>query len=134
MVRNKEPSVRQLRVGEELRHALAEVLNRGDLRDPALRGRTFTVTEVRPSPDLKRATAFVTPLGGAADAEVLKALGRAAAFLQGQVGRRVGLKFTPRLSFEFDDRFEVATRIDDLLRRPEVSRDLGEKEVDDGST
>ena len=135
MARHKEPSVRQLRVGEELRHALAEVLGRGELRDPELRGRAITVTEVRASPDLKRATAFVTPLGDeSSDPEILTALGRASSFLQGEIGRRIRLKFTPRLSFEFDDRFDYASKIDGLLREPGVSRDLAGEEDDDGTS
>lgn len=135
MARHKEPSVRQLRVGEELRHALAEVLGRGELRDPELRGRAITVTEVRASPDLKRATAFVTPLGDeSSDPEILTALGRASSFLQGEIGRRIRLKFTPRLSFEFDDRFDYASKIDGLLREPGVSRDLAGKGDDDGTS
>ena len=135
MARHKEPSVRQLRVGEELRHALAEVLGRGELRDPRLRGRAITVTEVRASPDLKRATAFVTPLGDEpGDPEIMTALGRATSFLQGEIGRRIRLKFTPRLSFEFDDRFDYASKIDGLLREPGVSRDLAGEEDDDGTS
>jgi len=134
MAKHKEPSVRQLRVGEELRHALAEILGRGTLRDPDLSGRMFTVTEVRASPDLKRATVFLTPLGGEADSKTLEALGRAARFLQSEIGRRIRLKFTPRLSFEFDDRFEYASKIDRLLRRPEVARDLSDDGPDDGTT
>ena len=124
MAKHKEPSVRQLRVGEELRHAMAEILGRGVLRDPALSGRAFTVTEVRTSPDLKRATVFLTPLGGDADPALLVALDRAASFLQKEVGRRIRLKFTPRLSFSFDDRFEYASKIDGLFREPSVARDL----------
>ena len=135
MARYKKPSVRQLRVGEELRHALAEVLGRGELRDPKLRGRAITVTEVRASPDLKRAMAFVTPLGDeSTDPEILKALGRASSYLQGEIGRLIRLKFTPRLSFEFDDRFEYASRIDNLLREPGVSRDLADGEIIDGTS
>ena len=135
MARHKEPSVRQLRVGEELRHALAEVLGRGELRDPELRGRAITVTEVRASPDLKRATAFVTPLGDeSADPEIMTALGRASSFLQGEIGRRIRLKFTPRLSFEFDDRFDYASKIDGLLREPGVSRDLAGEGDNDGTS
>ena len=124
MAKHKEPSVRQLRVGEELRHAMAEILGRGVLRDPALSGRAFTVTEVQTSPDLKRATVFLTPLGGEADPALLVALDRAASFLQKEVGRRIRLKFTPRLSFSFDDRFEYASKIDGLFREPSVARDL----------
>ena len=135
MARYKKPSVRQLRVGEELRHALAEVLGRGELRDPNLRGRAITVTEVRASPDLKRAIAFVTPLGDeSTDPGILMALGRASSYLQGEIGRRIRLKFTPRLSFEFDDRFEYASKIDNLLREPGVSRDLADGESIDGTS
>ena len=135
MARYKKPSVRQLRVGEELRHVLAEVLGRGELRDPNLRGRAITVTEVRASPDLKRAIALVTPLGDeSTDSGILLALGRASSYLQGEIGRRIRLKFTPRLSFEFDDRFEYASRIDNLLREPGVSRDLADGESIDGTS
>lgn len=124
MTKHKEPSVRQLRVGEELRHALADILGRGVLRDPELSGRALTVTEVQASPDLKRATVYLTPLGGEKDPVILKALGRAASFLQKEIGRRIRLKFTPRLSFSFDERFDHASKIDGLLRLPEVARDL----------
>ena len=135
MARHKEPSVRQLRVGEELRHALAEVLGRGELRDPELRGRAITVTEVRTSPDLKRATAFVTPLGDeSSDPEILTALGRASSYLQGEIGRRIRLKFTPRLSFEFDERFDYASKIDGLLRESGVTRDKAYEGDDDGTS
>ena len=135
MARYKKPSVRQLRVGEELRHVLAEVLGRGELRDPNLRGRAITVTEVRVSPDLKRAIAFVTPWGDeSTDSGILMALGRASSYLQGEIGRRIRLKFTPRLSFEFDDRFEYASKIDNLLREPGVSRDLADGESIDGTS
>ena len=135
MARYKKPSVRQLRVGEELRHVLAEVLGRGELRDPNLRGRAITVTEVRASPDLKRAIAFVTPLGDeSTDSGILMALGRASSYLQGEIGRRIRLKFTPRLSFEFDERFEYASKIDNLLREPGVSRDLADGESIDGTS
>ncbi|PPR62512.1 MAG: Ribosome-binding factor A [Alphaproteobacteria bacterium MarineAlpha4_Bin2] len=133
MSRNKEPSVRQLRVGEELRHAMAEILGRGALRDPELSGRVFTVTEVRASPDLKRATVFVTPLGGQLDPNLLVALDRAASFLQKEVGQRIRLKFTPRLSFSFDDRFDYASKIDGLLRKPGVARDLQGNGSDNGA-
>ena len=124
MSRNKEPRVRQLRVGEELRHAIAEILGKNKLRDPALSGCAFTVTEVRASPDLKRATVYLTPLGVEPDINLHAGLDRAASFLQKEVGRRVRLKFTPRLSFSFDDRFDYASRIDNLLREPGVVRDL----------
>ena len=133
MAKNKEPSVRQLRVGEELRHAMAEILGRGALRDPTLSRLAFTVTEVRTSPDLKRATVYLTPLGGDADPVLLAALDRAASFLQKEVGRRIRLKFTPRLSFSFDRRFEYASKIDGLLREPGVARDLRGNGSEDGA-
>lgn len=116
---------RQLRVGEALRHALAGVLMRGDFRDPDLAGLSITVTEVRVSPDLKTATAFVMPLGGDDRDLVLPALKRAASHLQGRIGRQSQMKFTPRLRFRLDDSFDTATRIDALLRDPHVARDLG---------
>jgi ribosome-binding factor A len=110
------PSQRQLRVGEEIRHALARILARGDLRDPELFDVAITVTEVRASPDLRHATAFVTPLGGADLERVVAALRRAAPFLQGRVGRELRLRFTPSLAFEADRSFDEAGKIDRLLR------------------
>jgi ribosome-binding factor A len=110
------PSQRQLRVGEEIRHMLAQLLTRGDLHDPDLFDVTITVTEVRMSPDLRHATAFVTPLGGAEMERTVAALRRAAPFLQRQVGRELRLRFTPALAFEADRTFEEATKIDRLLR------------------
>lgn len=124
------PSQRQLRVGEELRHVLAEILARGELRDPALQGVTITVTEVRMSPDLRNATAFVMPLGGAHATEVLGGLRRGAAFLRGQLGHAVPLRFTPGLLFELDQSFDQASRIAEILHRPEVERDLAPREED----
>lgn len=119
-----EPSQRQLRVGEELRHALSSILARGDLRDPALTEASITVSEVRVSPDLKNATAFIMPLGGRNTDDVLAALKRASAFLRGQVGREMRLKYTPALRFQADESFDEADRIEAVLRRPEVVRDL----------
>ncbi len=122
--RGRPPSQRQLRVGEELRHALSEVLSEASLRDPDLVEAAITVTEVRLSPDLKNATAFVMPLGGA-DLEVkVAALRRAAPFLRGEVARRLKLRFTPRLSFEPDLSFDTAGRIDAVLRGERLRRDL----------
>ncbi len=122
--RGRPPSQRQLRVGEELRHALSEVLGEGALRDPDLVEAAITVTEVRLSPDLKNATAFVMPLGGS-DLEVkVAALRRAAPFLRGELARRLKLRFTPRLSFEPDLSFDNAGRIDSLLRGDRLRRDL----------
>ncbi len=114
--RSKAPSQRQLRVGEELRHALARVLGRGDLHDPELRDVPITVTEVRLSPDLRKATAFVMPLGGGEESAVVAGLSRAAVYLQGQIAREVALRFTPRLSFAVDESFAAASRVDALLR------------------
>ncbi len=120
-----ERSQRQLRVGEEVRHALAELLARGDFRDPELVDLKVTVTEVRVSPDLRNATAFVTPLGGGDVAAAVTALRRAAPFLRGQVAHVVNLKYAPTLSFEPDTSFDYAARIDRALHDPRVARDLG---------
>lgn len=126
----KPPSQRQLRVGEELRHVIAAVIERGDFRDPDLQGRAITVTEVRVSPDLRNATVFVTPLGGGETASVLAGLKRAKAFLRHEVAREVELRVVPELWFEADTTFDEASRIDRLLRSPEVRRDL-EPHLDD---
>lgn len=117
------PSQRQLRVGEEIRHALSEILQRGDFRDPALQDVNVTVTEVRISPDLKNATAFVVPLGGG-DPAVIAALNHAGPFFRSQIARSVRLQFAPRISFQADTSFDYADRIDRLLHQPEVARDL----------
>ncbi len=118
-------SPRQLRVGEEIRHALAAVIGRGELRDPELRGLAITVSEVRVSADLRHATAFVLPLGGAAVEVIVKALTRAAPFLRGEVARAINLRHAPEIVFVPDTSFDYASRIDATLRRPEVRRDLG---------
>ena len=118
-------SQRQLRVGEELRHALSKILRQGECRDPALHDANITVTEVRISPDLRNATAFVMPLGGANVGEVVAALKRGAPFLKGLVAREVPLRRAPNLAFSLDRAFEHAERITSLLARPEVERDLG---------
>jgi ribosome-binding factor A len=116
MSSSKEPSQRQRRVAEAIRHALAELFERHDLREPALRDVSITVTEVRISPDLRRATAYVTPFAGGEVGEVLAGLGRARAYLRAQVARRVSLRFAPELEFEPDTSFDQATRIESLLR------------------
>ncbi len=115
---------RQLRVGEELRHALAQLLRPGELHDPALREANITVTEVRVSPDLKNATAFVMPLAGANADEIMAGLKRSAPFLKGRIARVVELRQVPNLVFAFDTAFDSAARIAALLHRPEVERDL----------
>ena len=135
--RGRAPSQRQLRVGEEVRHALSQVLGESLLRDPDLAEAAITVTEVRISPDLKNATAFVMPLGGSDLEAKVAALRRAAPFLRGEVARRVKLRFAPRLSFEPDRSFEAAGRIDDLLRGERLQRDLEPQEpadADEGET
>lgn len=131
----KGPSQRQLRVGETLRHALAEVLQRGDVNDPVLDKAIVTVPEVRTSPDLRHATVYVMPLGGLHVEEVIEALNRNRKFLRGEVGHRVTLKYMPDLKFEADRSFEAADVVEKLLRQPEVARDLGNiGEDDDGQS
>ncbi len=120
----KPPSQRQLRVGEELRHALAELFRRGDFYDPELSAFNITVTEVRISPDLANATVFFTTLGGGQMEEAAVALKRASAFLRGQVARMVNLRHAPTLFFEGDTSFDYAHHIDTILHSPEVARDL----------
>jgi len=119
--RSKAPSKRQLRVGEEIRHALAAVLTRGEFRDPELQNLSITVTEVRLSPDLRNATAYVMPLGGQDLSVVVAALQRAAHFVRGQIAQQVDLRYIPSLYFEADQSFDQAARVDELLR--EVAED-----------
>ncbi|MBT4770484.1 MAG: 30S ribosome-binding factor RbfA [Rhodospirillaceae bacterium] len=127
--RGKSRSPRQLRVGEELRHILADVLERGDMLDPDLRNVKVTVTEVRVSPDLKNATAFIVPLGGAPDPAasqaLLEAFTRAAPFFRRHVAKVAQLRFTPKIGFRVDASFDAGGRIDALLREPDIARDLG---------
>jgi ribosome-binding factor A len=120
----KPPSQRQLRVGEELRHVIANLIERGEFRDPDLLGRAITVTEVRISPDLRNATVFVVPLGGGDATTILAGLKRAKAFLRQQVARAVKLRLVPELWFQADVSFDEANHIDRILRSAEVSRDL----------
>ncbi len=122
---SKEPGQRQLRVGEELRHALAEVLGRDALRDPDMQGVSVTVSEVRVSPDLRHATAYVMPLGGRDVGDIIAALNRAAPFLRGRVSRMVNLKFAPSFVFEADTGFDEASKIDSLLRHGKATGDGG---------
>jgi ribosome-binding factor A len=121
------PSQRQLRVAEEIRHVLAGLFERRDFRDPDLATAEITVTEVRMSPDLKHATAFVARLGRSDVNELLPVLKRAAPFLRGQVAHALQLRFAPDLSFQPDHALEYATKIDRLLHAPEVARDLDEQ-------
>jgi ribosome-binding factor A len=117
-------SQRQLRVGELVRHAIAEILSHGSVHDPELEGHIITVPEVRMSPDLKLATIYVMPLGGRDTDVVIAALERNKKYLRGEVAHRVNLKFAPDVRFRVDDRFEEAERIEKLLRTPAVQRDL----------
>ena len=121
-------SVRVLRVGEQVRHALSDVLMRGDVHDDVLASHSVSVTEVRMSPDLRHATVFVKPLGGADETEVLAALKRNVRFLKGEVAHRVNTKYAADLKFLPDESFDEASHIDTLLRSPKVARDLGGEE------
>jgi len=117
-------SQRQLRVGELVRHSLAEMLTRGDVHDPVLESHMITIPEVRMSPDLKLATVYVMPMGGRDAQAVIDAFERNKKFLRGEVAHRVNLKFAPDIRFRIDERFEEAERIEKLLHSPEVARDL----------
>ncbi len=121
----KAPSQRQLRVAEEIRHVLAGVFARGEIRDPDLAGVLITVTEVRIGPDLKHATAFVTRLGRSDIGEKLPALRRAAPFLRALLARALRLRYAPDVHFQADTSIDNAMHIDALLQAPEVRRDLG---------
>ena len=118
------PSQRQLRVGEMLRHALATILTRGDIRDDDLAGVSVTVTQVKPSPDMRHATAFVEPLGGKNAKAVVAALNRHKSYLRGEMGHMIELKFTPELRFVEDESFAEAQKIEALLKSERVQRDL----------
>jgi ribosome-binding factor A len=120
----RAPSQRQLRVGERVRHVLAEMLVRGEVHDPVIEGHVITIPEVRMTPDLRLATIYVMPLGGRDAEEVLAALHRNRRFLRGEIARRVNLKFAPEIRFAVDARFDEAQRIEELLRTPRVRRDL----------
>lgn len=111
----RAPGQRSLRVGEAIRHALAELMLRGSFRDPDLAGVPITVTEVRMSPDLRNATAFIMPLGGADGAAAVAALNRAAGYVRGEIGRTVRLRLTPDISFRLDASFDAAAHIDRLI-------------------
>ncbi len=120
----RAPSQRQLRVGELVRHALAEILQRGEVHDPDLEGMVVTVPEVRMTPDLRLATAFVMSLGGKGADTLVATLDRHRKFLRGEVGHRVALRYAPELRFRLDESFDEGDHIDKLLRSPAVKRDL----------
>ena len=119
------PSQRQLRVGELIRHKIAEMLARGEVNDDVLAGHVITVPEVRLSPDLKLATVYIMPLGGEDVTPVLEALDRHRRFIRGEIAASVNLKFAPDVRFRFDETFDEATRIDQLLDSPKVRQDTG---------
>jgi len=121
------PSQRQLRVGELIRHALAEMLSRSEIHDPVIEAHMITIPEVAMTPDLRLATVYVMPLGGRDAKPVIEALERNKKFLRGEIARRINLKFAPDLRFRFDERFDEAERIEKILRTPEVRRDLEDK-------
>ena len=123
-------SVRLLKVGEQVRHVLSDILSRGDVHDETLAKHLVSVTEVRMSPDLRHATVFVKPLLGKDEAVVLKALRTNTAYLQREVAARVNTKYAAKLKFLADESFDEGSRIDQLLRDPHVARDLGDDEVD----
>ena len=123
-------SQRQLRVGELVRHALADMLTRGAVHDPVIQGHLITVPEVRMTADLRLATIYVVPLGGRDAEAVLAALERNKRFLRGEIARRINLKFAPDIRFRLDERFDEADRIEKLLRTPAVQRDLDDKTDD----
>ncbi len=121
---DKGPSQRQLRVGEMLRHALSQILSRGEIRDPDLEAVSITVTQVKPSGDMRHATVFVEPLGGRNAAGVVDALNRHRGFIRGVMGHMIALKFTPELRFREDTSFAEAEKIETLLKSERVRRDL----------
>ncbi len=122
--RDLGPSNRQLRVGEMLRHALAEVLYRNEIRDVDLDGVSVTITQVRPSPDMRYATVYCEPLGGKNGKEIVAALNRHKGFLRGEMGKLISIKFTPDLRFVEDESFAEAEKIENILKSERVSRDL----------
>ena len=125
----KGPSQRQLRVGENIRHVLADILGQSEIRDPTLKGIIVTVTEVTVSPDLKSATVYCTPLGGRNAGPVIEALNRHKSFLRGELGHKLDLRYTPAIHFEYDTSFDRGEAMDALLSAPEIQEDI---EKDDG--
>ena len=128
--RDLGPSNRQLRVGEVLRHALAEILYRNEIRDPDLDGVSVTITQVRPSPDMRYATVYCEPLGGKNGKEIVAALNRHKGFLRGEMGKLITTKFTPDLRFVEDESFAEAEKIENILKSERVSRDLVKPDED----
>ncbi len=127
---NTGPTQRQLRVGEALRHALADVLRRGDIRDPDLAGVSVTITQVKPSPDMRHATVFCEPLGGQRAKEIIAALNKHKGYLRGEMGRLITMKFTPELRFIEDESFAEAQKIETILKSERVRHDLAAPDED----
>jgi len=128
--REQGPSQRQLRVGEMLRHALAQILARSDVRDPDLDGISVTITQVKPSPDMRYATVYCAPLGGQNTDRIIAALNRHKGFMRGEMGHMISTKFTPDLRFVEDESFAEAEKIETLLKSPLVQRDLTHSDDD----
>ena len=126
----QEKSVRTLRVGEQMRHTLSDILARGDVHDETLAKHMVTVTEVRMSPDLRHATVFIKPLLGKDEEKVLKALRTNTAYLQREVAARVQMKYAAKLKFLADESFDEGSHIDKLLKDPKVARDLAGSDDD----
>jgi ribosome-binding factor A len=131
--RDAGPSQRQLRVGEALRHALAEILRRNEIRDADLDGVSVTITQVKPSPDMRYATVYCEPLGGKNAKAIVAALNRHKGFLRGEMGRMIATKFTPELRFVEDESFAEAEKIETILKSERVSRDLAAPDEDEES-
>ena len=127
---SKMPSQRQLRVGEELRDLISTALRRADFRDPVLLDINLTVTEVSVSPDLKNCTAYVVPLGGGFDGDMIKALNKASSYLRSAVARDITTRHTPRITFAYDKSFDTGQKIDNLLNSDAVRRDLEKPQTD----
>ena len=124
MVKNRAPSQRQLKTGELIRRALADIIARENMRDPDLQGVSVTISEVRASPDLKHAIVYAAPLGGGDAQAMIDALNRAKRFLRGRLGKEMEMKSTPALKFVADESFDAATDMQKLLNRADVKRDL----------
>ena len=125
----KERSQRQLKAGEVIRRALVDILAREDFRDPALKNISITISEVKASPDLRHALVYAAPLGGKNIDAVIVALNKIAPFLRGKLGKELTMRSTPALKFEIDTTFEAAAEMQELLSRPEISRDLADKNL-----
>ena len=128
MGRQRAPSQRQLKAGELIRRALAEIIAKEHLRDPDLQGVSITISEVRSSPDLKHAIVYAAPLGGGDNEKLIAALNRCSKFLRGRLGHYMEMKSTPALKFVADTSFDAATDMNILFNSPEVKRDLGAPE------